>query len=548
MAKEIFHKDEARGKILKGINKLADAAMVTLGPRGRNVVIADNFTTRVTKDGVSVVKAIDLEDPVENAGVQICKQAATKTNDQVGDGTTTATIMARSIVQEGLRSVVTGASPIEIKRGIDLALEVAITSLKEQSRPVKTREEIEQVATISANGDQKVGAMIASAMEKVGKDGVITISESKTAETRVEYVEGMEFDRGVISPYFLAGNKKMELEFENCYILITDKSLGNLKEVLPIFTAVSESGKPLLVIAKDTEGDVLGTLILSMAKRSFKAISVKAPGFGDESKKRLEDIAILTGGNVISEDKGNKLESITLDDLGQAGKVKVTKDSTLIMKGAGKKSAIEERIDQIKHELGSSTSEYEREKLEERLGKLAGGLAVLEVGAPTEVELQENKDRMVDALNATKAAVAEGIVPGGGVALIRTIKKVEKLIKDPSIKNSDQITGIKIFLKALSAPLFYIASNAGYEGAVVVREVMSGSKDFGFNAATGQYENLMNTGVVDPTKVARNALINSASVASMVLITDCVVAEKKEDKAEATSPHAMPGGGMPGMM
>ncbi len=544
MTKEIFHQDKARDGLLRGINQVADAAKVTLGPKGKNVVLDEGFKARITKDGVSVVKAIELEEPLENTGAQLIKEAATKTNDEAGDGTTTATVLAQAIVKEGIRALVAGQNPIEIKRGIDKGIRAALQNIRQQSRPVNTREEIEQVATISANGDPHIGKMIADAMDKVGRDGVITVGDSKSMETKVEYTEGMEFDRGAISPYFFTDTKKMVTELENCYILVTDKTLGSLKEILPILTAVSESGRPLLIIAKDVEGEVLATLLLNMARRSFKVAAVKAPGFGDESKKRLQDIALLTGGTLITEDKGYTLENVKLQHLGKAGKITVTKEHTLIVKGSGKKEDLDARIDQIRYEIKETTSDYEREKLEERLAKLTGGLAILEVGAPSEVELQEIKDRMTDALNATKAAVQEGIVAGGGIALIRCIESVAQLKKQGSLSNSGQVLGVDILLKALAAPLAQIATNAGLEGAVVVQKVLESKGDLGYNAATDTYEHLLKAGVVDPTKVVRNALQNGISVGSMILTTSCVVTEKKKDTPEHPSPMPNMGGMM----
>lgn len=545
MAKEIFHQDQARDGLLRGINKVADAAKVTLGSRGKNVVLDEGFKVRITKDGVSVVKAIECEEPIENAGAQIIKEAATKTNDEAGDGTTTATVLAQAVVKEGLRAVVAGESPIEIKRGIDKGIQAALAHLRKQSREVKTHKEIEQVATISANGDAKIGKMIADAMEKVGRDGVITVSESKSMETKVDYTEGMEFDRGTLSHHFFKGNKKAgAIDFENCYVLVTDKSLGSLNEVVPILETVSKSSRPLLIIAKDIEGEVLATLLFNAARGTLKIAAVKAPSFGDDSKKRLEDISILTGGTLISEDRGYNLENMKMEDLGIAGRITITKDKTLIVKGNGKKEDLDSRIDQIRHEISETTSDYEREKLQDRLAKLTGGLAVLEVGAPSEVEMQEIKDRMVDALNATKAAVEEGIVAGGGVALVRCIEAVEQLKNSGALDNQGQILGVDILLKALVSPLFQIASNAGLEGSVVVQKVKEGKDDFGYNASTNSYEHLLKDGVVDPTKVVRSALQNGVSVGSMILTTDCVVTEKKKEGPEAPAPMPNMGGMM----
>jgi chaperonin GroEL len=527
--------------MLHGVDVLANAVRVTLGPKGRNVVLEKSFgAPRITKDGVTVAKEIELEDKFENMGAQMVREVASKTSETAGDGTTTATILAQAIVKEGAKSVAAGANPMDLKRGIDLAVNTIINELSTKSKKVTSSEEIAQVGTISANGDHDIGAMIAKAMQKVGNDGVITVEEAKSLETELDVVEGMQFDRGYISPYFITDADKMRVELESPYILINEKKLSNLQTILPLLEAVVQSAKPLLVIAEDVEGEALATLVVNKLRGGLKVAAVKAPGFGDRRKAMLQDIAVLTGGQVISEDLGIKLENVTLDMLGRAKKVVITKDDTTIVGGAGKKADIEARVAQIKQQIEDTTSDYDREKLQERLAKLSGGVAVIKVGGVTEVEVKEKKDRVDDALNATRAAVEEGILPGGGVALIRSQKALDKL----NTANDDQKVGVAIVRRALQAPARQIAENAGEDGAVVVGKIVD--KDdyaFGFNAATGEYGNLVKQGVIDPAKVVRTALQDAASVAGLLITTEAMVAELPKKQAAP----AMPGGGMGGM-
>jgi len=544
MSKEILFNIEARDQLKKGVDELANAVKVTLGPKGRNVILEKKFgAPHITKDGVTVAKEIELEDSFQNLGAQLVKEVASKTGDDAGDGTTTATVLAQSIVSVGMKNVAAGANPMDLKRGIDKAVEAVVENIKSQSRIVDDNyDKIEQVAAVSANNDAKIGKLIADAMRKVSKEGVITIEEAKGTQTTIEVVEGMQFDRGYISPYFVTNTEKMEVEFEKPYILIHDKKISNLKELLPVLEPAVQSGRPLLVIAEDVESEALTTLVVNRLRASLKICAVKAPGFGDRRKEMLEDIAILTGGTVISEEKGIKLENATLEMLGSAEKITVDKDNTTIVNGAGNKDAIATRVTQIKSQIAATTSDYDREKLQERLAKLAGGVAVLYVGAPSEVEMKEMKDRVDDALHATRAAIEEGIVPGGGVAYIRAIDCLSAVKAD----NDDEQTGIEIIKRAIEEPLRQIVANAGKEGAVVVQKVREGKGDYGYNARTDTYENFFEVGVVDPVKVARVALENAASIAGMFLTTECVVAEKKEDNAAPAMP--MGGGGMGGMM
>ncbi len=539
-AKEIVYGFEAREALKRGVNALADAVKVTLGPKGRNVVLEKSFGAPViTKDGVTVAKEIELQDKVENMGAQMVKEVASKTNENAGDGTTTATLLAQAIYVNGLKNVTAGSNPMDIKRGIDKAVAEVIKSLQRQTRQIgDSLEKIEQVAAISANNDLSIGKLIAEAMSKVGKEGVITIEEAKGIETSVKVVEGMQFDRGYISPYFVTNTEKMEVDYENPWILIYDKKISAMKDFLPILEKVIQTGRPLLVIAEDLEGEALATLVVNRLRGTLKVVAVKAPGFGDRRKEMLEDIAILTGGTVISEEKGYKLEDADLSYLGQAARISIDKDNTTIVSGAGEKKQIEARINQIKAQIKTTTSDYDKEKLQERLAKLAGGVAVIQVGAASEVEMKERKDRFDDALHATRAAIEEGIVPGGGVAFIRAIED----IRDLKGENEDENVGIKIIIRALEEPLRQIIENAGLEGSVVVQKVREGKNDFGYNVRSEQYENLMETGVIDPTKVARIALQNAASIAGMLLTTECVVSEIKEEKP------AQMGGGMPGGM
>ena len=545
MAKEILFNIDARDQLKKGVDALANAVKVTLGPKGRNVIIEKKFgAPHITKDGVTVAKEIELADAYQNTGAQLVKEVASKTGDDAGDGTTTATVLAQAIVAEGLKNVTAGASPMDIKRGIDKAVAKVVESIKSQAETVGDNyDKIEQVATISANNDPVIGKLIADAMRKVSKDGVITIEEAKGTDTTIGVVEGMQFDRGYLSAYFVTNTEKMECEMEKPYILIYDKKISNLKDFLPILEPAVQTGRPLLVIAEDVDSEALTTLVVNRLRSQLKICAVKAPGFGDRRKEMLEDIAILTGGVVISEEKGLKLEQATIEMLGTADKVTVSKDYTTIVNGAGAKENIKERCDQIKAQIVATKSDYDREKLQERLAKLSGGVAVLYVGAASEVEMKEKKDRVDDALRATRAAIEEGIIPGGGVAYIRAIDSLEGLTGD----NADETTGIGIIKRAIEEPLREIVANAGKEGAVVVQKVCEGKGDFGYNARTDVYENLHAAGVVDPAKVARVALENAASIAGMFLTTECVIVEKKEDKPEM--PMGAPGmGGMGGMM
>ena len=544
MAKEIKFNVEARDLLKKGVDELANAVKVTLGPKGRNVVIEKKFgAPHITKDGVSVAKEIELSDPYANIGAQMVKEVASKTGDDAGDGTTTATILAQSIINVGLKNVTAGANPMDLKRGIDKAVAEVVKNLEKQKEAVgENYDKIRQVARISANGDDNIGALIAEAMEKVTKEGVITVEEAKGTETEVKVVEGMQFDRGYISPYFVTDTEKMNAEFEKPYILLYDKKVSTMKELLPLLEPVAQAGRALVIIAEDVEGEALATLVVNRLRGSLKIAAVKAPGFGDRRKEMLEDIAILTGGVVISEEKGLKLETATIDMLGCADKITIDKENTTIVNGCGSKEAIAERVNQIKKLIEHSTSDYDKEKLQERLAKLAGGVAVLYVGAASEIEMKEKKDRIDDALSATRAAIEEGIVPGGGVAYIRAIESLEKMKGE----NEDETTGIEIIKRAIEEPLRQIAANAGVEGAVVVNKVKEGKKDFGYNARTGVYENLMKTGVIDPKKVARVALENAASIAGMFLTTECVLVEEKQENPAPAMPPM--GGGMPGMM
>mgnify|MGYP000479439339 FL=1 len=544
MAKEIKFNVEARDLLKKGVDELANAVKVTLGPKGRNVVIEKKFgAPHITKDGDSVAKEIELSDPYANIGAQMVKEVASKTGDDAGDGTTTATILAQSIINVGLKNVTAGANPMDLKRGIDKAVAEVVKSLEAQKEAVgENYDKIRQVARISANGDDNIGSLIAEAMEKVTKEGVITVEEAKGTETEVKVVEGMQFDRGYISPYFVTDTEKMNAEFEKPYILLYDKKVSTMKELLPLLEPVAQAGRSLVIIAEDVESEALATLVVNRLRGSLKIAAVKAPGFGDRRKEMLEDIAILTGGVVISEEKGLKLETATIDMLGCADKVTIDKENTTIVNGCGSKEAIAERVNQIKKLIEHSTSDYDKEKLQERLAKLAGGVAVLYVGAASEIEMKEKKDRIDDALSATRAAIEEGIVPGGGVAYIRAIESLEKLKGE----NEDETTGIEIIKRAIEEPLRQIAANAGVEGAVVVNKVREGKKDFGYNARTGVYEHLMKTGVIDPKKVARVALENAASIAGMFLTTECVLVEEKQENPAPAMPPM--GGGMPGMM
>ena len=545
MAKEILFNMDARDQLKKGVDELANAVKVTLGPKGRNVIIEKKFgAPHITKDGVSVAKEIELADPYMNTGAQLVKSVASKTNDDAGDGTTTATLLAQAIITEGLRNVTAGANPMDLKRGIDKAVTKVVEYIKAQSEVVgDDYDKIEQVASISANNDAEIGKLIADAMRKVSKDGVITIEEAKSRDTTIGVVEGMQFDRGYLSAYFITDTEKMECEMENPYVLIYDKKITNLKDMLPILEPAVQTGRPLLIIAEDVESEALTTLVVNRLRTQLKICAVKAPGFGDRRKDMLEDIAILTGGIVISEEKGIKLEQATLEMLGTCGKITVSKDNTTIVDGNGNKEAIAQRVAQIKAQIAATKSEYDKEKLQERLGKLAGGVAVLYVGAASEVEMKEKKDRVDDALCATRAAIEEGIVPGGGVAYIRSIDSLEGL----ETVNEDEKTGVAIVKRAIEEPLRQIVANAGKEGAVVVQKVREGKADYGYNARADVYENLFAAGVVDPAKVTRVALENAASIAGMFLTTECVIVEKKEDKPEM--PMGAPGmGGMGGMM
>ncbi|WP_185208197.1 chaperonin GroEL [Chryseobacterium sp. C3] len=541
MAKEIKFDIESRDALKRGVDALANAVKVTLGPKGRNVVIEKSFgAPHVTKDGVSVAKEIELEDRVENMGAQMVKEVASKTNDIAGDGTTTATVLAQAIVREGLKNVAAGANPMDLKRGIDKAVATVVENLKAQSQEVgDSTDKVKQVASVSANNDETIGALIAEAFGKVGKEGVITVEEAKGIDTTVDVVEGMQFDRGYQSPYFVTNPEKMLAELENPYILLVEKKISSMKELLPVLEPIAQGGKSLLIISEEVEGEALATLVVNKLRGSLKIAAVKAPGFGDRRKAMLEDIAILTGGQVISEEQGFTMENISLDMLGTAEKVSIDKDNTTIVNGGGDDSKIKGRVAQIKAQMETTTSDYDREKLQERLAKLAGGVAVLYVGAASEVEMKEKKDRVDDALHATRAAVEEGIVAGGGVALVRAIASLESL----SGANADENTGIKIVKRAIEEPLRQIVANAGGEGSVIVAKVAEGQGDFGYNAKTGEYVNMLEAGIIDPTKVTRVALENAASVSGMLLTTECVITEVKKDEP------AMPmGGGMPGMM
>ena len=544
MSKIISYNTESRDKLKSGVDQLANAVKVTLGPKGRNVVIEKKYgAPHITKDGVTVAKEVELEDPIENMGAQMVKEVASKTNDQAGDGTTTATVLAQAIITPGLKALVSGANPMDLKKGIDLAVSKVVGHLKENSQMVgDDNDKIKQIATISANNDIEIGTLIAEAMAKVKKEGVITVEEAKGTQTEVKVVEGMQFDRGYISPYFITNSEKMESDLENPYILITDKKISTMKDILPILEKTVQTGRPMLIIAEDLEGEALTTLVLNRLRGTLKIAAVKAPGFGDRRKAMLEDIAILTGGTLINEERGFKLEAAELDMLGSAEKVTIDKDNTTIVNGAGKSDDIKARVAQIKAQIETTTSDYDREKLQERLAKLSGGVAVLYVGAATEMEMKEKKDRVDDALAATKAAVEEGVIPGGGVGYIRALDALEKLKGD----NEDQQTGIEIIRKAIQAPLRQICENAGVEGSVVVNKVIEGKADFGYNAREDKYENLYKAGVIDPAKVARVALENAASIAAMLLTTEAVIVEKP--KAEEPHAHGMPGGGMGGMM
>ena len=544
MAKNIIFDTESRDALKKGVDALANAVKVTLGPKGRNVVIGKSFGgPHITKDGVTVAKEIELENTTENIGAQMVKEVASNTNDSAGDGTTTATVLAQAIISEGLKNVAAGANPMDIKKGIDKAVKVIISDINSQSQKVgNSYEKIEQIGTISANNDQIIGALIAEAMKKVKTEGVITVEEAKGTETHVEVVEGMQFDRGYLSPYFITDADKMETNMENPFNLIYDKKISAMKDLLPVLELTAKSGRPLVIIAEDVDGEALSTLVVNKIRGALKVCAVKAPGFGDRRKEMLEDIAILTNGTVISEERGYKLESTTLEMLGSSEKISVDKDNTTIVNGAGKKDTIKARVNQIKAQIETTNSEYDKEKLQERLAKLAGGVAVLYVGAPTEVEMKEKKDRVDDALAATRAAVEEGIVPGGGVAIVRATEKLSTLKGD----NNDEQTGINIITRAAEEPLRQIVENAGLEGSVIVAKVREGKNDFGFNAKTETFEHLYKAGVIDPAKVVRVALENAASVAGMLLTTECVIEDIKEENPPAMPP--MGGGGMPGMM
>ena len=547
MAKEINFNLEARDKLKKGVDTLANAVKVTLGPKGRNVIIDKKFgAPTVTKDGVSVAKEIELKDAIENMGAQLVKEVASKTADDAGDGTTTATVLTQSIFQHGIKNVAAGANPMDLKRGIDKAVTAVVEHLKKQSKAISSSNEIAQVGTISANNDREIGQMIADAMDKVGKDGVITVEEAKGTETEVKTVEGMQFDRGYLSPYFVTNAEKMVAEMDNPYILIYDKKISSMKELLPVLEQVAQTGKPLVIISEDVDGEALATLVVNKIRGALKIAAVKAPGFGDRRKAMLEDIAVLTGGTVISEERGYKLESATLDYLGTAEKVTIDKDNTTIVNGAGNEEDIKARVSQIKAQVESTTSDYDKEKLQERLAKLSGGVAILYIGAATEVEMKEKKDRVDDALHATRAAVQEGVVAGGGIAFIRAVEALENV----QTENEDQVTGVNIIRLALESPLRTIVSNAGGEGSIVVQKVREGKADFGYNAREDKYENLFAAGVIDPTKVTRLALENAASIAGLLLTTECVVADEPEEDKGHSHGGGMPGGmgGMGGMM
>ena len=541
-AKRLVFDTEAREKLKRGVDVLANAVKSTLGPKGRNVILDKKYgAPTITKDGVTVAKDIELKDPIENMGAQLVKEVASKTADSAGDGTTTATVLAQAIVTAGLKNVAAGANPMDLKRGIDKAVIAIIEDLKKQSKQISNNAEIEQVATISANSDSEIGKMIANAMDKVGKDGVITVEEAKGTETEVKLVEGMQFDRGYLSPYFVTNPDKMEAELENPYILIYDKKVSSMKELLPILEQVAQTGKPLVIISEEVEGEALATLVVNKIRGALKIAAVKAPGFGDRRKAMLEDIAVLTGGTVISEERGYKLEAATLEFLGTAEKIVIDKDNTTIVNGKGQKTAITARINEIKNQVANTTSDYDREKLQERLAKISGGVAILYIGAATEVEMKEKKDRVDDALHATRAAVEEGIVPGGGVALIRAGHVLDSV----ATRNEDEATGVNIIRIAIEAPLRTIVANCGGEGSVVVQKVKEGKADFGYNAREDRYENMIAAGVLDPTKVTRLALENASSIASLLLTTACVIADEEEEKAPSAPMGG--GGGMGGM-
>jgi chaperonin GroEL len=542
-AKILQYDEEARKSILKGVNTLADAVKVTLGPKGRNVILDKSFgAPTVTKDGVTVAKEIELEDKFENMGAQMVKEVASKTSDVAGDGTTTATILAQAIYREGAKTVAAGSNPMDLKRGIEKAVAAVVSELKKLSKPTKDQKEIAQVGTISANNDEAIGEIIAEAMGKVGKEGVITVEEAKGLETELEIVEGMQFDRGYVSPYFVTNAEKMEVNLEDCFILINEKKIGSMKDLLPILEQIAKMGKPLLIIAEDIEGEALATLVVNKIRGTLNVAAVKAPGFGDRRKAMLEDIAVLTGGKMISEDMGAKLENTKMEDLGRAKRITIDKDNTTIIDGAGDRAALEGRVKQIRAQVEETTSDYDREKLQERLAKLVGGVAVIKVGAATETEMKEKKARVEDALNATRAAVEEGIVPGGGVAYIRALPALEKL----KLEGDEQI-GVNIIKKALEEPLKMIVTNAGLEGSIAVERVKEKKGAFGFNARTDRYEDMIEAGVIDPTKVARFALQNAASVAALMLTTQCMIADKPEEKGSGGGGGMPPGGGYPGM-
>ncbi|MBI5816149.1 MAG: chaperonin GroEL [Nitrospinae bacterium] len=542
MAKQISYSEDARHKIMRGVDQLANAVKVTLGPKGRNVIISKKFGSPIiTKDGVTVAKEVELKDPYENMGAQLVNEVASKTSDIAGDGTTTATVLAQAIFREGMKTVAAGANPMDVKRGIDLAVEKVLEKLKKLSKATKDKKEIAQVGAISANNDQSIGQLIAEAMDKVGKDGVITVEEAKSMETSLEIVEGMQFDRGYLSPYFVTNPDKMECHLEDAYILLNEKKISNMKDMLPILEKIAKMGKPLIIVAEDVEGEALATLVVNKLRGTLQVCAVKAPGFGDRRKEMLKDIAILTGGNVISEELGVKLESVGLEDLGQAKRITVDKDNTTIVEGKGKGKDIEGRVKQIRNQIEETTSDYDREKLQERLAKLVGGVAVINVGAATETEMKEKKARVEDALHATRAAVEEGIVPGGGVALIRCVNALEKV----ETTNKDQEIGVNIIRRALEEPLRQIAGNAGLEGSVVVQHVLKDKQNVGLNAASGEYVDMLEAGIIDPTKVTRTALQNASSIASLLLTTEAMIADlPEEDKKMPSMPG---GGGMEGM-
>ncbi|MBP9664869.1 MAG: chaperonin GroEL [Pyrinomonadaceae bacterium] len=540
MAKQVIHGEESRAAILRGVNQLADAVKVTLGPKGRNVVIDKKFgSPTITKDGVTVAKEIELKDTLENMGAQMVREVASKTSDVAGDGTTTATVLAQAIIKEGVRTVAAGANPMALKRGIEQAVEVIVADIHKQSKPV-AGDMIAQVGTVSANGDKTIGTIIAEAMDKVGKDGVITVEESKTMETLLEVVEGMQFDRGYLSPYFVTDADRMEAVLEEPYLLIHEKKISNMRDLLPILEQVAKMGRPMLIIAEDVEGEALATLVVNKLRGTLNVAAVKAPGFGDRRKAMLEDIATLTGGKVISEDLGIKLEAITLEDLGKAKKVTIDKENTTIVEGAGSGEAIDGRVKQIRNQIDETSSDYDREKLQERLAKLVGGVAVIKVGAATETEMKEKKARVEDAMHATRAAVEEGIVAGGGVSLVRAIKSLDNF----KTTEEDEQIGVNIVRRALEEPLRQIAGNAGQEGAVVVEKVAGGKDNFGFNAATEQYEDLVAAGVIDPAKVTRTALQNAASIAGLMLTTEAMIADIQDDKSDPMAGMGGMGGGM----